>query len=119
MGQRLIITEEEKNTIKSLYESMGVAFGNEMNGLKVKKETNESSKYLGQRQGDKDRFYDENDREYVGDFDFDYDEEEFDDYDTFISKVGDQKWFAPEGGRMFFDKYRDQFGPFKFRRRRM
>ena len=54
MGQRLIITEEEKNRIQSLYESMGVAFGNEMNGLKVKKETNESSKYLGQRQGDKD-----------------------------------------------------------------
>lgn len=38
MGQRLIITEEEKNRIHSLYESMGVAFGNEMNGLKVKKE---------------------------------------------------------------------------------
>jgi hypothetical protein len=38
MGQRLIITEEEKNRIQSLYESMGVAFGNEMNGLKVKKE---------------------------------------------------------------------------------
>lgn len=41
MGQRLIITEEEKNRIQSLYESMGVAFGNEMNGLKVKKETAE------------------------------------------------------------------------------
>lgn len=41
MGQRLIITEEEKNRIQSLYESMGVAFGNEMNGLKVRKETAE------------------------------------------------------------------------------
>jgi len=41
MGQRLIITEEEKNRIQSLYESMGVAFGNEMNGLKVRKETDE------------------------------------------------------------------------------
>ena len=41
MGQRLIITEEEKNRIQSLYESMGVAFGNEMNGLKIKKETAE------------------------------------------------------------------------------
>jgi hypothetical protein len=41
MGQRLIISEEEKNRIQSLYESMGVAFGNEMNGLKVKKETAE------------------------------------------------------------------------------
>ncbi len=41
MGQRLIITEEEKNRIQSLYESVGVAFGNEMNGLKVRKETAE------------------------------------------------------------------------------
>jgi phage shock protein A len=81
-------------------------------------ETTEGSMFLGQRQGDKDRFYDEMDREYLGDFDFDYDEEEFDDYDTFMSKVGDQKWFAPEGGKMFFDKYRDQFGPFKFRKRK-
>ena len=32
---------QEKNRIQSLYESMGVAFGNEMNGLKVKKETAE------------------------------------------------------------------------------
>lgn len=41
MGQRLIITEEEKIRIQSLYESMGVAFGSEMNGLKIKKETPE------------------------------------------------------------------------------
>ena len=81
-------------------------------------ETTEGSMFLGQRQGDKDRFYDEMEREYRGDFDFDYDEEEFDDYDTFISKVGDQKWFAPEGGKMFFDKYRDTYGPFKFRKRK-
>ena len=81
-------------------------------------ETTEGSMFLGQRQGDKDRFYDEMEREYRGDFDFDYDEEEFDDYDTFMSKVGDQKWFAPEGGKMFFDKYRDMFGPFKFRKRK-
>jgi hypothetical protein len=81
-------------------------------------ETTEGSMFLGQRQGDKDRFYDEMEREYRGDFDFDYDEEEFDDYDTFISKVGNQKWFAPEGGKMFFDKYRDTFGPFKFRKRK-
>jgi hypothetical protein len=81
-------------------------------------ETTEGSMFLGQRQGDKDRFYDEMEREYSGDFDFDYDEEEFDDYDTFISKVGDQKWFAPEGGKMFFDKYRDKYGTFKFRKRK-
>jgi hypothetical protein len=81
-------------------------------------ETTEGSMFLGQRRGDKDRFYDEMEREYSGDFDFDYDEEEFDDYDTFISKVGDQKWFAPDQGKMFFDKYRDKYGPFKFRKRK-
>ena len=85
---------------------------------KVAKEFNEG-RYLGQRRDGKDRFYDEKDTEYLGDFDFDYDEEEFDDYDTFISKVGDQKWFAPDHGKMFFDKYRDKFGPFKFRKKRM
>ena len=30
MGQRLIISEEEKSRIASLYESMGVAFGGEV-----------------------------------------------------------------------------------------
>ena len=85
---------------------------------KVAKEFNEG-RYLGQRQGDKDRFYDEKDTEYLGDFDFDYDEEEFDDYDTFTSKVKDQKWFGGGMGKEMFDMYRDKFGPFKFRKKRM
>ena len=54
MGQRLIITEEEKNTIKSLYESMGVAFGNEMNGLKVKKETAEEVEETNEMMADEE-----------------------------------------------------------------
>ena len=86
---------------------------------KVAKEFNEG-RYLGQRRGDKDRFYDEKDTEYLGGFDFDYDEEEFDDYNTFTSKVKDQKWFGGGGiGKEMFDMYRDKFGPFKFRKKRM
>ena len=86
---------------------------------KVAKEFNEG-RYLGQRQDGKDRWFDEKDSEYKGDFDFDFDEEEFDDYDNFISKVGDQNWFERgERGKMFFDKYRDMFGPVKLRRKRM
>ena len=85
---------------------------------KVAKEFNEG-RYLGQRRDDKDRFYDEKNSEYLGDFDFDYDEEEFDDYDTFTSKVKDQKWFGGNRGKEMFDIYRDKFGPFKLRKKRM
>jgi hypothetical protein len=62
MGQRLIITEEEKNRIQSLYESMGVAFGNEMNGLKVKKETAEEVKETTEGE-DEEMDYEEEDEE--------------------------------------------------------
>jgi len=62
MGQRLIITEEEKNRIKSLYESMGVAFGNEMNGLKVKKETAEEVEETTEGE-DEEMDYEEEDEE--------------------------------------------------------
>lgn len=66
-------------------------------------------------------WYDSNDYEYSGDFDFDYDEEEFDDFDDFYSKYGrSQKWFqkGPEGKRIF-DTYKDKFGgPFKLRKRK-
>ena len=133
MGQRLIITEEEKNRIQFLYESMGVAFGNEMNGLKVKKEeTTEDKKiepemYLGI--GDHG-FYDEMDRP-VKDFDFDYDEEEYDDFDEFISKYPNQIWFRKgrsddaefnrdSSDRKYWESYKKIFGgPFKLRKRKM
>jgi hypothetical protein len=62
MGQRLIITEEEKNRIQSLYESMGVAFGNEMNGLKVKKETAEEVEETTEGE-DEEMDYEEEDEE--------------------------------------------------------
>jgi hypothetical protein len=63
-------------------------------------------------------FYDEDDRQYTGDFDFDYDEEEFDDFDSFDSKYGGkQRLFAPgKEGKKFFDMYKEKFGkPFRVR----
>jgi len=68
---------------------------------------------------DEHGFYDEDERQYTGDFDFDYDEEEFDDFDSFDSKYGGkQRLFASgEEGKKFFDRYKDMFGgkPFRVR----
>lgn len=64
------------------------------------------------------------------DFDFDYDEEEYDDFDEFISKYPDQKWFRKgrsddaefgrdSSDRHFWERYKKMFGgPFKLRKRR-
>jgi hypothetical protein len=63
-------------------------------------------------------FYDEDERQYTGDFDFDFDEEEFDDFDSFDAKYGGkQRLFAPgEEGKKFFDMYKEKFGkPFRVR----
>jgi len=67
-----------------------------------------------------DGWYDENEGEFIGDFDFDYDEEEFDDFDSFTSKFGkNQRFFAPgDEGRKFFDIYRKKYGPMKIRLRK-
>jgi hypothetical protein len=93
-------------------------------------ETTEGSMFLGQKQGDKDRFYDEMENEFHGDFDFDYDEEEYDDFDDFISKYPNQNWFRKgrsddaefgrdSSDRKFWDRYKEKFGgPFKLRKRR-
>ena len=70
---------------------------------------------------DEHGFYDEKDRQYTGDFDFDFDEEEFDNFDDFDSKYGGkQKMFAKgDEGRKFFDAYKNKFkSPFKVRTRR-
>jgi hypothetical protein len=68
---------------------------------------------------DEHGFYDEKDRQFTGDFDFDYDEEEFDDFDSFDSKYGGkQAMFAPgKEGKKYFDLYKDKFGgkPFRVR----
>jgi hypothetical protein len=67
---------------------------------------------------DEHGFYDEDERQYTGDFDFDFDEEEFDDFDSFDSKYGGkQRLFAPgKEGKKFFDMYKEKFGkPFRVR----
>jgi hypothetical protein len=67
---------------------------------------------------DEHGFYDEYDRQYTGDFDFDFDEEEFDDFDSFDSKYGGKQRLFAQGdeGRKFFDLYKKRFGkPFRVR----
>lgn len=67
---------------------------------------------------DEHGFYDQDDRQYTGDFDFNYDEEEFDDFDSFDSKYGGKQSMFDTGekGKVFFDKYKDKFGkPFRVR----
>lgn len=76
-------------------------------------------------------WYNRGDREYKGDFDFEYDEEDIDSFDDLMSKYGDkQKWFATDrsdarefgmtgDGRRMFDMYKEKHGqPFKLRKRR-
>ena len=67
---------------------------------------------------DEHGWYDKDDRQHTGDFDFDFDEEEFSDFDSLMNKHGEnQRWFEPKGGKMFFDKYQEKFGgkPFRVR----
>lgn len=67
---------------------------------------------------DKHGWYDEHDRDYTGNFDFDYDEEEFDDFSSLYDKYGDKtRWFSPgERGQRMFDLYKQKFGgPMKIR----
>jgi len=62
-------------------------------------------------------WYDEKDRDFKGDFDFDYDEEEFDDFSSMYDKFGDKtRWFSPgERGQTLFDMYKKKYGPMKIR----
>lgn len=73
-------------------------------------------------------FYDQNDRP-IKNFDFEYDEEEFNDFDDFISKYPNQKFFRVDNDekqfdyrpdRNYWDKYKNMYGgPFKLRKRKM
>jgi hypothetical protein len=88
----------------------------------VKRVINES-KYLKSR--DMDRWMDDEKGRYVDDienFDTDYDEEEFDDYDSFSEKhPGSTRhfnWGGDEAGKGIFDTYKNKYGPLKVRTRR-
>jgi hypothetical protein len=70
---------------------------------------------------DEHGWFDQDDRQYQGDFDFDFDEEEFSDFDSFMSKHGkNQTWFSPKDGVRFFDKYKEKYSgsPFRVRMRK-
>ena len=65
---------------------------------------------------DEHGWFDQSDRKHSGDFDFDYDEEEFEDFPSLITKHGkNQNWFAPNDGEKFFNKYQQLFGGKQFR----
>lgn len=66
-------------------------------------------------------WFDQDDRAFEGDFDFDYDEEEFDEFEPLMKKYGKlQKWFAPHDGKRFFDMYKEKLGgPMRVRTRKM
>jgi hypothetical protein len=69
---------------------------------------------------DEHGWFDDSDRPFTGEFDFDYDEEVFPTFDSLMSKYGDkQKWFAPNDGQRFFKTYQDKFGGAPFRIRKM
>jgi hypothetical protein len=72
---------------------------------------------------DDENWYDNEDVSYGGDFDFDYDDEEFHDYPSFKEKHGDTRWFGNVPGdspQRFFDKHKELSGgkPFKVRTKR-
>lgn len=70
---------------------------------------------------DEHGWFDQDDRQYKADFDFDFDEEEFSDFDSFMSKHGkNQKWFSPKDGSRFFDMYQKKYdgAPFRVRMRK-
>ena len=54
-------------------------------------------------------WFDQDDRAHTGEFDFDFDEEEFEDFPSMYEKHGKQtKWFAPgKEGQRYFDTYKE------------
>ena len=69
---------------------------------------------------DEHGWFDDTDKQFTDDFDFDYDEEVFPTFDSLMSKYGDkQRWFAPNDGEKFFRIYQDKFGGAPFRVRKM
>jgi len=67
---------------------------------------------------DEHGWFDEKDTQHTGDFDFDFEEEEFDEFEPFYEKYGDKtRWFASgQEGSKFFNKYKEKFGkPFRVR----
>jgi hypothetical protein len=65
---------------------------------------------------DEHGWFDQDDRRHKGDFDFDYEDEEFPDFESLMDKHGYyQKWFGPNDGKKMFKHYQDKFGGVPFR----
>lgn len=95
--------------------------GRKMAEEEVEEQEKNPSKYFGSFD-DEHGWYDDSDRQHTGEFDFDFDEEEFDEFDPFYEKFGDKtKWFASgDEGKKFFDLYKGKYKkPFKVRSRKI
>jgi hypothetical protein len=67
---------------------------------------------------DKEKWFDKEDKPYAGGFDFDYDEETFDDFDSFMSKYGGkQRSFRPSD-KSTFDMYKNKYNNMMMRKRK-
>jgi hypothetical protein len=98
----------------------------EVTGKPFKVKTRKSEMEEGDMYGsfDDNDWYDHYDRKHSGDFDFDYDEEEFEDYPSLMAKHGNKHyWFhnrskfspGPDGEELF-NKFKERYGrPFKVR----
>lgn len=119
--------DEELDMEPETSEAMGASSAGQYSAPLFGEEMSEQENmYLGM---DGHGFFDKDDIP-VKDFDFDYDEEEYDDFDEFISKYPDQRWFRKgrsddakfgrdSSDRHFWEKYKEMFGgPFKLRKRR-
>jgi hypothetical protein len=67
---------------------------------------------------DKEKWFDKEDKPYAGDFDFDYDEETFDDFDSFMSKYGDKQISFRPSDKSIFDTYKNKYNNMMMRKRK-
>ena len=107
--------EELKRTVKQ-YEDMGILdeYYPVLNkGQRLREE--DSDVYMS---FDKEKWFDKEDKPYAGGFDFDYDEETFDDFDSFMSKYGGkQRSFRPSD-KSIFDTYKNKYNNMMMRKRK-
>jgi hypothetical protein len=94
-----------KNDLKNIYRQVSKKFIKEEN----------SDVYMS---FDKENWFDKEDKPYAGGFDFDYDEETFDDFDSFMSKYSDkQRSFRPSD-KSIFDTYKNKYNNMMMRKRK-
>jgi hypothetical protein len=112
-------TEVEENMYYDDLSDLGNYEGDEEAEEDAEELSQKEPRYRGTRFAsfnDED-WFDENDYPYTGDFDFEFDEEQFDEFEPFKEKYGKKvRWFSPdEQGKTFFNRYKEKFGPLKIR----